>query len=143
MGVDPWKVREKFVSMRRDEEQLLMFLNEIGSWDLLPSLSVRDYWEWQDIFEAIRSNPGNWRGLATSMSLSKGQRLSKVPNYHLLLQPQGEFKSAIFSCANHSVLDAMIASVHIDEAKLLRRRPANPHKKTKTKGRSVKTPRGK
>jgi hypothetical protein len=134
--VDPWKVRDRFRFLQRNDEQLLKFLNEVGSWDSQPSLNVWDYWEWQDILSAVLSNLGSWREVASQINQEKAHRLSSVPNHYLALQPPGEFKNAIFSCANHSVLDAIIASVKLDEAKLLRRRPSVLLKKSRV-------PRGK
>jgi hypothetical protein len=129
--VDPWKVRDRFLSLERNNEQLLKFLNEVGSWDLMPSLSAGDYWEWQEVLRTVLSRIGNWREVAVLINRDKAHRSFSVPNHYLALQPPGEFKNAIFSCANHSVLDAIIASVKLDEAKLLRRRPTVLLKKSR------------
>jgi hypothetical protein len=124
LAVDPWQVRENFISLQHDIEQLLNFLNSVGSWDLLPSANVRDYWEWQDIFKIVHLHPTNWRTAASDLDRDKLTRLSGIPSHHLTLESSRDLKKAIFSCSNLSVLDAIIASVHLDEAKLLRRRPS-------------------
>jgi hypothetical protein len=129
--IDPWKVRRTFLSLERNNEQLLTFLEEIGSWDLMPSRDVADYWEWQDIFRAVELSPMNWRKSVAAINQRKARRLAGFPNHRLILQsPSTELRKATLSCANHSVLDALIASLVVDEAKLLRRRPTVRHDKT-------------
>jgi len=121
--LNPWQVRENFIALEHDSEQLLKFLNQVGSWDLMPSISVSDYWEWQEILRVIHSDPTGWRRAVSNLNHEKVKRLSSIPNHHLTIEALGEFKKATFSCANDSVLDAIIASVHVDEGKLLRQRP--------------------
>ncbi len=122
IAIDPWEVRQTFISLSHDNEQLLDFLNSIGSWDLMPSVSIRDYWEWQQIFQTVDLHPTSWRTLIGEINREKFKRLCYIPNHYLALDRSGDFKKAIFSCANLSVLDAIIATVHFDEVKMLRRR---------------------
>lgn len=121
IAIDPWQVRETLVNLRRDTQQIIDFLNAVGSWDLMPSTSIDDYWDWQDILKTVLMQPKNWRTSASIANRDKIRRLSSIPNHHLTLDSSGDFKRAIFSCTNPSALDAIIASVHLDDAKLQRR----------------------
>jgi len=121
---DPWKVRKRFVTLTRDDNSLLSFLNEIGSWDLLPSRDIRDFWEWQDVLKEVLVNRRSWKTKVTKINALKARRLSGLPAHSLTLDSRQTFKSATFSCNNYSVLDAIIASIILDSSEQRTTKPA-------------------
>ena len=67
----PWTLRDRFLRLRRDEAELVEFLNLAGGWgtsggrilvyDGLPPsqerFPVSEFWEWQDICRLLMTNP--------------------------------------------------------------------------------------
>jgi hypothetical protein len=119
---DPWHIRERFLGLNRDDQQLVRFLNDVGNWDLLPSLRIQDYWEWQETLTIAIANPATWQDKTSLMTPAKAHRLSYLPNYSISLTQDTRLNNAVLSCVDRSVLDAIIASIHFDRALLLRRR---------------------
>jgi hypothetical protein len=120
--LNPWEVRDKFLSLDQNTEELVTFLDGTGFWDPLPSSSVQDYWEWQDVFKAVVSHPRNWRDIVSSISPTKARRLSSVPKCHLSFTSNEKPEDVVVSCTSNSVLGAIVLSVFIDEAKRQRHR---------------------
>jgi len=144
--INPWKIREKFLALPKDDERLVGFLNEVGSWDFNPSCKTQDYWEWQDILKIALSNLKNWKERVSPLDPKKVRRLSCIPRHDIGLEPEGQFKDAVFSCANRSVLDAIIASIRFDESKRLRRRRSpigETAKKSNARGAGIRGKKGK
>jgi hypothetical protein len=78
IAIDPWQVRDTFVKLRRETQQIIDFLNTVGSWDLMPSTSIDDYWEWQDILKAVLIQPHGWKASASIAASSEGYQIFQI-----------------------------------------------------------------
>lgn len=57
-ALDPWKVRDRFLGLKRSEDDLLRFLNDAGSWDRsLGPFQPQNIWGWQDAINDLLLHP--------------------------------------------------------------------------------------
>jgi hypothetical protein len=61
--LDPWKVRERFLKLKRSDNELLGFLNDTGRWDSsLGPHAIENIWGWQDAIKDMLLHQGrDWQ----------------------------------------------------------------------------------
>jgi hypothetical protein len=64
-AMDPWKLRERFLNLKHSDDQLLRFLNDIGTWDnSLGPFRPENIWSWQNAIKHMLLQPNRkWQGI--------------------------------------------------------------------------------
>jgi hypothetical protein len=62
-ALDPWRLRERFLRLKRSDADLLRFLNDTGRWDKsLGPHRVQNIWSWQEAISDLLLHPSrDWQ----------------------------------------------------------------------------------
>jgi hypothetical protein len=110
--IDPYYMREEFLSLRHDERELLRFLDKYGLWENEEPMEVNEYWDFQEFLRATLLSGKGIRGQLLSRSA-----FGKLPGpLHKSLTIDFEYNKGGLQFVTRTIgcLDAIIASMQID-----------------------------
>ena len=110
--IDPWRMREEFVALKRDESKLLAFLDKYGLWTREKLADVDDFWDFQETLRDMLLCGKQLRGQLLSRSA-----FGKLPGLLARkLTIDFEYDKGVprFVVRTLGCLDAIIASLQID-----------------------------
>lgn len=110
--INPWRMREEFVALKRDDSKLLAFLDKYGLWTHKKLAAVDEFWDFQETLRDMPLCAPQLRGQLLSRSA-----FSKLPGLlarTLTIDFEYDKSAPRFVVRTRGCLDAIIASLQID-----------------------------
>jgi hypothetical protein len=113
-SLDAWQVRDRFVNLKRSDDQLFDFLNDTGRWDqFLGPYLLKNMWDWQDAIKHLLLRPHRkWQDVI-SEHLNPYVGCMGIAAY-LDVSFESDGDNLWFELTPHGCVGALLGSVLID-----------------------------
>jgi hypothetical protein len=117
----PWKVREKFLRLDSDRNEILKFLNETGQFyggsDALHPVSIGAVKQWRNLLQdlMLERDFSRWNNLLRLFPVEKVEGV--VLASHFSIQFDWGQETPVVVMSERSTLGAMLATIHLDHAR--------------------------
>jgi len=110
--VDVWLMRKEFLSLEKNEKELLAFLNKYGWWDSHPQTPVCDFWELQEVLRMVLLGSPRARGQMLSRRMFAGLPGPLATRLTASFDYEGGVPKYV--AETDRCLDAIVTSIQVD-----------------------------
>ena len=125
MLLKPWKVREEFLRLDSDRDEILKFLNKTGQFygegdDVLHPVSIDAVKQWRNLVRDLMLEPDftKWSRLLRLFPVEKTDGVVLASHFSIKFDWDQETPEVVMS--ERSTLGAMLATIHLDHARSAR-----------------------
>jgi hypothetical protein len=121
MLLKPWKVREEFLRLDSDRDEILKFLNKTGQFygenDVLHPVSVDSVKQWRNLLRdlMLERDFSKWERLLRVFPVQKVEVVVLASHFSIKFDWEQETPEVVMS--ERSTLGAMLATIHLDHAR--------------------------